>query len=169
MKDPAENQYRELSWHQQLTDAERAALQQFLAAHPEARADWEAESQLNSLLEKLPEARPVASNFTAQVMQAVERETAARTRERNAVGWRWLSFRAWATRGAVACVVVGVSCLAIYQHQLGERRMMAHNLATLAEAYSAAGPLPAEDFNSIRRLDGESSAKPDTDLLALMK
>jgi hypothetical protein len=102
-------------------------------------------------------------------MQAVGRETAARTRERNAAGWRWLSFRTWAARGAVTCVVVGVSCFAIYQHQLGERRMMAQNLAALAEAYSAAGPLPAEDFNSIRRLDGESPAKPDTDLLALMK
>jgi len=169
MKDPAENQCRELSWRQRLTDAERATLQQFLAAHPEAKADWEAESQLNSLLEKLPEAPPVASNFTEQVMQAVERETATRTRERNAGGWRWLSFRTWAARGAVACVVVGVSCFAIYQHQLGERRMMAQNLAALAEAYSAAGPLPAEDFNSIRRLDDESPAKPDTDLLALMK
>jgi anti-sigma factor RsiW len=170
MKDPAENQFRELIWRQRLTDAERAALQQFLASHPEARADWEAESQLNNLLEKLPEAPPVASNFTAQVMQAIEQNTAAaRTREQSAGGWRWLSLRTWAARGAMACVVVGVSCFASYQHQLGERRMMAQNVAALAEAYSAAGPVPAEDFNSIRRLDSEAPARPDTDLLALMK
>jgi anti-sigma factor RsiW len=169
MKDPAENQFRELSWRQQLTDAERAALQQFLATHPEAKADWETEAQLNSLLEKLPEAPSVASNFTAQVMQAVERETAGRTRPRNTGGWRWLSLRTWAARGAAACVVVGVSCFAIYQHQLGERRTMAQNVAALAEAYSATGPVPAEDFDSIRRLDGATPAKPDIDLIALMK
>ena len=169
MKDPAENQFRELSWRQRLTDAERTALQQFLTAHPEARADWEAESQLNNLLEKLPEAPPVASNFTAQVMQAVQRENTARTRDQNTGGWRSRPVRVWLARGAAACVVVGVSCFAIYQHQLGERRMMAQDVAALAEAYSAAGPVPAEDFDSIRRLGGEAPAKPDTDLLALMK
>jgi anti-sigma factor RsiW len=169
MKDSDENQFRELSWRQQLTDAERAELQKFLAAHPEAKADWKAESQLNTLLEKLPEAPPVASNFTALVMQAVERENAAQTRGRSALVWRWLSLRTWLARGAVACVVVGVSCFAIYQHQLGERRMMAQNVAALAEAYSAAGPGPTEDFDSICRLGGVAPAKPDTDLIALMK
>jgi anti-sigma factor RsiW len=169
MKDPAENQFRELSWRQRLTDTERAALQKFLATHPEAKADWEAESQLNSLLEKLPEPPPVASNFTAQVMQALKMETAAQSRERSAGGWHGLSLRTWVARGAVACVAVGVSCFAIYQHQLGERRMMAQDVAALAEAYSAAAPVPAEDFDSIRRLDGAAPAKPDTDLLALMK
>jgi anti-sigma factor RsiW len=169
MKDPVENQFRELSWHQRLTDAERAALQEFLAAHPEAKADWEAESQLNSLLEKLPEAPPVASNFTARVMQAVERETAARTRERTIGGWSRLFLRTWLARGAMACAVVGVSCFAIYQHQLGERRMMAQNVAALAEAYSATGPVSAEDFDSICRLGGDEPVKPDTELVALMK
>ncbi len=169
MKDPAENQFQELSWRQQLTDAERAELQKFLAAHPEAKAELEAELGLNNLLEKLPEAPPVASNFTALVMQAVERENAAQNRGRSGVGWRWLSLQTWLAKAAAACVVVGVSCFAIYQHQLGERRTMAQNVAAFAEAYSATGTVPAEDFDSIRRLGGEEPAKPDTDLLALMK
>jgi hypothetical protein len=169
MKDPVENNFLELSWRQRLTDAEQAALQGYLAAHPEAKAECEVEAQLNRLLEKLPEAPPVASNFTALVMQAVERETTVRTPERNAGGWRWLSLRTWLARSAVACVVVGTGCFALYEHQLGERRMMAQDVAKLAEAYSAAGPVSTEDFAPISRLSSEAPAKPDTDLIALMQ
>jgi hypothetical protein len=169
MKDPVENQIQELAWRQRLADAERAELQRFLTAHPEAKADWEVESQLTGLLGRLPEAPTVASNFTTRVMQAVERENAARNRERGAGGWRWLSLRVWLMRGAMACVVVGASCFAFYQHQLSERRIMAQDVAKLAEAYSATGALPTQDFDPICRLGDETPAKPDTELLALMK
>ncbi len=168
MKDPLENHYRELGWRQQLTAEDRAALEKFLAAHPEAREAWEAESQLNRLLEKLPEAPPVASNFTALVMQAVERDTAS-ARQRPAIGWRGFSLRAWLVRGAMVCAIVGAGRLAFYQHQLGERRAMAQDVAALAEAYSAAGPAPTQDFASISRLNIETPAKPDTTLIALMQ
>ncbi len=169
MKDPLENHYRELGWRQRLTDEERVALEKFLTGHPEAREEWQAESQLNRLLEKLPEAPPVASNFTARVMQAVERDAAASTRERHAGGWSWWSLRVWLVRGAMACAVLAVGGLAFHQHQLGERRMMAQDVATLAEAYSAAGPAPTQDFDSISRLGVETPAKPDTTLIALMQ
>ena len=46
-----------------------------LAAHPEAQADWEAEAGLNDALGRLPDVA-VSSNFTARVLQAVEREIA---------------------------------------------------------------------------------------------
>jgi anti-sigma factor RsiW len=167
MKDPLENHYRELGWRQRLTDEERAALEKFLAAHPEAKEELAAESQLNRLLEKLPEAPPVASNFTALVMQAVERETAASTL--HAGRWSWLSLRVWLARGVMACAIVGAGGLAFYQHQLGERRVMAQDVATLAEAYSAAGPAPTQDFDSISRLGVETPAKPDVTLISLMQ
>jgi hypothetical protein len=169
MKEPLKNHFRELAWRQQLTDAERAELQAFLAAHPEAKADWELEFQLNGLLEKLPEAPRVASNFTAQVMQAVEREAAAQTREGRSGGWSWFPVRAWLARGAMACAVAGVTCFALYEHQLGERMTMAQNVAKLAEAYSAAGTDATEDLEPISRLGDEPPAKPDIELVALMK
>jgi hypothetical protein len=168
MKEPLENHYRELGWRQRLTNEERAALEKFLAANPEAREGWEVESQLNRLLEKLPEAPPVASNFTALVMQAVERETAP-MRQRPAGGWKWFSWHGWLVRGAMACVIIGVGSLTFYQHQLDERRAMAQDVAAMAEAYSAAGPAPTQDFASISRLNVETPAKPDTTLIALMQ
>ena len=64
---------RESSWRRKLTEAEQAELRAYLAAHPDARADWEMESALNAALTRLPDA-PVPSNFTARVLQAVERE-----------------------------------------------------------------------------------------------
>ncbi len=170
MKDPLENQFRELSWRQRLTDAERAALQKHLAAHLEAKAEWEAELRLNELLEQMPEAPVVASNFTARVMQAVERDAAVRTPARSGTGWGWVAVRVWLARAAVACVIVGGSCLAIQQHQLAAaRRVTAQNVAKLAEAYSATGPVPTEDFDAIRRLTSDAPTKPDTELLALMQ
>ena len=66
----------EASWRRSLTDDEQARLDSWLRVHPEMHNEWEEESALNRMLEELPEA-PVASNFTARVLQAVQREAAA--------------------------------------------------------------------------------------------
>jgi hypothetical protein len=168
MKEPADNYFEELSWRQRLTSAEEQALQAHLAAHPEARAGWEADSQLNDVLDKLPEAPPVASNFTTLVMQAVEREAVV-VRSKGASPQSWFSMHKWLPRLATACVIAGVGVLALHQHQIAERRAMAEDVARLAEAYTAAGPASVRDFDSISRLGAESPAKPDTKLLALMQ
>ncbi len=63
---------RETSWRRKLTETEAAELRTRLAADPAARADWEVESALNAALDRLP-AAPVPTNFTARVMQAVDR------------------------------------------------------------------------------------------------
>ncbi|MGH7972242.1 MAG: hypothetical protein ACREIC_26315, partial [Limisphaerales bacterium] len=73
--DPLENPFRELNWRRKLTAAEEARLRSWFAEHPEARADWEAEAALSDALARLPDA-PVASNFTARVMQTAELELA---------------------------------------------------------------------------------------------
>ena len=86
--DPIYNHLRELSWRRKLTGAEEAELRAWLAAHPEAQADWEAEAGLNAALGRLPDV-PVPSNFTARVLQAAEREAAAELRR---PGWKW---RVW--------------------------------------------------------------------------
>ena len=70
----------EASWWRSLTVEEQLRLDGWLAAHPQARVDWEAERSLNGLLTNLSDA-PVASNFTAQVLQAVDRSEPAERRK----------------------------------------------------------------------------------------
>src|ERR1035441_868191 len=78
--DPNYNRLLELSWRRKLTDAEEAQLRALLESRPEAQADWDAEATLNAVLGRLPDA-PVPSNFTARVLQTVEREAAAELRQ----------------------------------------------------------------------------------------
>src|ERR1035437_6364542 len=114
--DPIYNHLRELSWRRKLTAAEEAQLQAWLAAHPDAQLDWEAEAGLTATLAALPDA-PVPSNFTARVLQAAERETAA---EQRRSGWNWAGWlrRRWlpkvALTASVLCAGV-VSCLVIQE------------------------------------------------------
>ena len=65
---------REKSWRRKLTAGEEASLREWLAEHPEAKRDWEKDLQLTEALEKLPDV-PVPSNFTARVLEAIERES----------------------------------------------------------------------------------------------
>jgi len=51
-------------------------LREWLAAHPEAQESLDLETGLTEALRKVPDV-PVASNFTARVLQAVEREAIA--------------------------------------------------------------------------------------------
>ncbi len=166
MNDPLYNHLRELAWRRKLTGAEEAELQKLLAAHPEAGADWETERQLTELVGQTPEAPPVSSNFTALVMQAVERETVSGSRGR---GWtRWRPFRGWLPKAATAGVVVGVGLFAFYQHQLSARQLMAQRVASVAAVVSTSDPEFIKNFDSICRL---SDAPPpaDVELLTAMK
>lgn len=67
------NQLREASLRRKLSPGEEARLREFLAAHPGTQGDWEADATLSTWLRQLPDA-PISSNFTAQVLNAVERE-----------------------------------------------------------------------------------------------
>ncbi len=165
MNDAEYHQLRELSWQRKLTGAEEAELQKYLAAHPEAKAGWEMDAELNRVLDELPAAPPVASNFTAQVVQTVERENASRARVKGwlARGHWW----AWLPRAATAGVVAGVVLLGYHQHQIKTREAMARRVADLARAVSASPELLA-NYDHIRRL-GDTTPTADTDLLALWK
>jgi len=59
----------ERAWRRALSPDEKARLRQHLAAHPQARRQWECEVALTNALNRLPPA-PVSSNFTALVLQA---------------------------------------------------------------------------------------------------
>src|SRR5947208_6334307 len=107
MKDsPLYHRLRELSWRRVLTGAEEAKVLAWLAEQPEARSHWEVEAGLNEALARLADA-PVPSNFTARVLQAVEREGAGvRRAPMPWLGW-WRAGLSWLPKTALAAVVLG--------------------------------------------------------------
>lgn len=102
--DPHYNRLRELSWQRKLTPDEEAALRGWLAAHPDAHAEWELEAALNDAFERMAHA-PVPSNFTARVLEAVKLEEMAGARQRGDSVRRqpWLR---WLPRIAFAAIVL---------------------------------------------------------------
>ena len=157
MKDePLQNPLRELVWRRKLTEAERAELR----APPETQADWELESRLTEGLARLSDAA-VPSNFTARVLQAVEREE---MRPR-ATGWHW-TWRVLVPRLAVGVAVIGIAGLTYQHHEFNQRARLARNVALMA----AAQPLPSvealKNFNAIQRM---SQPRADEELLALLQ
>ena len=162
------NQLRESGWRRRLTPAEEAELQPYLAAHPAAREEWQDEMALNDLLESLPLAPPVASNFTARVLQAAQLEAAAVNRERNRGWWSVKIFRSWLPKAAVAAVLVGSVAIGYHEQQEHARVALAQNVVEVTAAVSASDPDLMQDFEPIRRLS-TPQPKADTELLALLK
>jgi hypothetical protein len=157
-------QLREIAWRRKLTNAEQTGLRAWLATHPEARTDWESETALNELLTRLPDV-PVPSNFTARVLQAVERSDAALDRERSPRwGWTW---RVLVPRLAVAVVLVGTGWFAYQQYVQTRRLKLAQSVVAVADVRSLPSPQFLEDYDAICRLPPMPPA--DNDLIALMK
>ena len=163
INDPIYNRLRELSWQRKLTGNEEAELQAWLSGHPEARTDWETEARLNTALGRLPDA-PVASNFTARVLQAIEREAAAQARP--AGGWTWLRLR-WMPRTAFAATVVGAGLLSYLLIQDAERKRLAESVAVFSDVSSLPSPEILQDFDAIRASD--PAAGWDEQLLTVLK
>jgi hypothetical protein len=154
--EPIPNPLRELIWRRQLTDAERAELR----AQPATQADWELESRLTEGLDRLPDT-PVPSNFTARVLQALEREE---VRSRPTL-WHW-SWRMLVPRLAVGVAVMGIAGLTYQRYEFDQRSELARNVALLAGAQ----PLPSvealKNFNAIQRM---SQPRADEELIALLQ
>ncbi len=154
--EPIQNLLRELVWRRKLTDAERAELR----ASPEAQADLELESHLTEGLARLPDAA-VPSNFTARVLQAVEREQA----RPHTTSWQW-GWRVLVPRLAGGVAVIGIVGLTYQHHEFNQRARLAQNVALMAEAQ----PLPSvealKNFNAIQRM---SQPHADEELLALLQ
>jgi anti-sigma factor RsiW len=163
--DPIYNHLLELSWRRKLTGAEEAELQAWLAAHPEAQADWKAEAGLNAALGRLPDA-PVPSNFTARVLQAAEREAAVELR-RHGGAWRaWLRLR-WLPKVALGAVVVGAGLVSYHQIQDVHRKKLAESVAAVSAVSSLPSPEILKDFDAIRV--SNPSVSPDEQLLAVLQ
>jgi anti-sigma factor RsiW len=157
------NQLREKAWRRKLTAAEEADVRAWLAAHPESRPDWEIEGCLTEALGRLPDA-PVPSNFTARVLQAVEREAITASRPKASRPW---FLRSLARRLAVAAVVLGVGLLTYHEHTVAKRAELVRGVKVVAGVSSLPGPDILQDFDTIRQIS--STPGPDSELLALMK
>lgn len=162
--DPLE-QLREQAWRRPLTPAEQAQLEAWFAAHPEARADWEADAALSAALARLPEAA-APSNLTARVLAALERDDLATVGAR---GKFWLGWVGWVPRTAVAAAVVvaGVFIgVGVHHHQQQVVRVEAmRQLAAAAEVTPVPSPEVLQDLEVIRRINLTPAA--DVQLLAL--
>ncbi len=147
--------WRESLWRRPLTAAERAALG--------AQPDLELEARLTKSLAKIPDA-PVASNFTARVLSAIDLEE-TRQERRRAFHWNWRVFLPRATATAAILIFAGL----IWQrHEVNSQRiLLAKNVAKVA----AVQPVPNLDalnnFDAIRRMSQPVDA--DKELLALMQ
>jgi len=129
------------------------------------KTDKQTDARLDKLLRNLPD-KPVSSNFTARVLQAVERETHAPSKAR-AGSWAW--WLRFLPRAAVAMVVVTVSSFAWHQHRVQQRTTMAQGVATVSTTVAKVDPLTDPgvfaDFDAINRM----SPPADKELLALFK
>ena len=170
MNDAAFNQLLDTALRRKLTAEEEAQVQACLARDPQAKAVWEEEMALSQLLNRLPDA-PLASNFTAQVLQAVER--APRRRPDAPKFFRWFGLSRPAQRVAAACLAVSLAALGYGQYQSARRERMAlalHKLAPHFDSPSQAVALTPDelwnDFDAINRLP---QTETDEDLLAVLK
>jgi len=120
------------------------------------------QNELRELLSRLPDA-PVASNFTARVMQQIDLEESRRARKWNFI----FNWRAFLPRAAVAAVAVLFAGLTLQHHEVNvQRAALAKNVALVAET-----PMPSVDalknFDAIRRMSQPQHA--DDELLALLQ
>ena len=130
MKQPEIDTLLQTARERDLTGGELAKLERWLAANPAEQAEWEA---LDRLLAALPDA-PVATNFTARVLDEVRRAETAHP----ALGQAWWQrllapqFRPVqiVATATLAMVIGGVG----YQSHLNQSRAeMAAAVASIAE------------------------------------
>ncbi len=146
-----------------LTDAELAKLEHWLAANPDERDEWVA---LDRLLVALPDA-PVATNFTSRVLDKVRRAETAR-QALDQAWWRKLlapQFRPIqiAAAAALAMVIGGVGYQSHLNRNRAEMAASLHAVATIAEM----APGLLRDFEAIEAI---RQADPiDEELWAALK
>lgn len=151
MENKPENSSESL-WRGKLSSTERARLS--------AQPDLAAEARLTDALAKLSDVS-VPSNFTARVLDAVDREErlASRTSARR---WTWRSLFPRLTVAAAVLIFAGLS---IQRHETtSHHRQLARTVAMLASTQSRPSVDVLENLDAIQRMS--QSAHADGDLLA---
>jgi anti-sigma factor RsiW len=163
--DPIRDHWRELSWRNQLSEADNSQLRAWLAAHPEAQAEWKDEAQLNAALDRLPDV-PVPSNFTARVLLAVQLEAAAEARRPERRWIAWLR-RGWVPKVALATTTICAGVVSCFVIQDAQRKTMAESVAAVSAVSSLPSPDILKDFDAIRAAN--PAPLPDETLLAVLQ
>jgi len=157
--DPVYRRLLELSWRKKLSPSEEAELRACLAKHPECQTEWEAETALSMALGQMPDA-PVASNFTARVLEAVERAERMERRPARLL-WRFLP------RLGFAALAAALGFLAYQQTVTARQAKYAQSIEAVSDISPALSPEILADFEAIRALNRTPS--PDEQLLNLLK
>lgn len=127
--------------------------------------DPQSDARLDALLRRLPDV-PVASNFTARVLQSVEREpTTSDPLLKIADWWMFRPAWRWLPYSAVVAAALLMGGYSYRFHTRTARVELAQNMAALAKVSPQLSVADLQDFNVICRL-GQA---PDKDLLALMQ
>ncbi|MGA2557634.1 MAG: hypothetical protein ABSG04_15305 [Verrucomicrobiota bacterium] len=151
MPNPDPQPLTELVWRRGLTPDQQAPLRQYLAAHPEARCQWEQEAALTRALNRLPPA-PVSSNFTALVLQAVQRAPAPSAWRRRLDFASWFP-SGWMPRVALAATMICLSVGTVLQCQAIQRQKTARDLASVG-ALATLQPVDwLQNFQTIQNLN----------------
>jgi anti-sigma factor RsiW len=159
------NQLKEKSWQGKLTTAEQAELRAWLAEHPELADDWLLEANLTEAIQRLPDV-PVPSNFTARVLQAVEREGATQSRPR-LPAWKWF-LHSLVPGTAMAAVLLGLGIFTYHEHRQAEQRAeLVQGVKVVADVPSLPSPEVLQNFDTIRQMG--TTPGPDPELIALLK
>ncbi len=167
MNDPVYNEFLATAARRKLTVEEEARLQAHLAGRPEFQVAWEEEVGLNRLLEQLP-AAPVSSNFTAQVLLALDRETRAPARSAITGWWQRFGWLELTPRFALAGLVLGAGLLGYWQNQISHRAELAKDVYGVGGVASVPTVEMLKNFEAINRLN-QAPQTADLELLAALK
>jgi hypothetical protein len=135
------NQLLEQTWKSNLNDQEKDEISIFLEGHPDQKALWEEESQLNQLLDQLPEPS-ISSHFTQSVVDIVSRKTST---HKTTISELILGLYEQLTRkpalGFALAAILAISGIMFQQNrrQLYNDRM-ASSISTLSEFTGLAKP-----------------------------
>jgi len=170
MNDVRKDELVKLSMRCGLSPEERSRLEAHFAAQPELRSDWEEEWAISRALQSLPNI-PVSSNFTAQVMQALDAE--ARSAERRFPWSRLWVPRLWPRLG-LGVLALGIAFLGGHKWYETTRHERYVRDVSFAAADLAAMPnaeLLLRDFDAIRELGQVSTvaASSDDELLRILQ
>ena len=168
MKHEDGSEFWKTGLRRKMSVGEKAEWQIHLADQPGALAQFEEEVSLNRALQQLPDV-PVSSNFTALVMQAVEREHRRKARP---VLWRlWADYIAfhWGRKLAFGSALLLLGLLSYQQYQLSSRRALAMSLFSIESVLPVEGTV--EDFRAaygLRRVPASGPGE-EMDLFAALQ
>jgi len=169
MNDAEFNELLEKSWREPLTSEEETRVQSWLAAHPECHTAWDESAQLNLLLETLPDA-PISSNFTSQLLAAVDREElAVRAGLMIPKAFSWSAWLArWFPRTALAALVCALGFVSFRVYEERREADIYKGVRLVRTMAALPHPEALQDFEAIQSL---SAVPPmvDLELLAALE